>query len=73
MKDFLVERKKRTEIFQMAGAKISDSDETDSGLISMPSNRSSFGVNKLKSDAVITHYQRLLLLYRSDYTRFIKR
>jgi Fe-S cluster assembly ATP-binding protein len=64
--DFLGEKKKRNEIFQMAMLEPSVAilDETDSGLDIDALRIVANGVNKLKSSKnaviLITHYQRLL-------------
>ena len=66
MLDFLAEKKKRNEIFQLAmlKPKLCVLDETDSGLDIDALKVVANGVNKLRSDdrsfLIITHYQRLL-------------
>ena len=77
MKDFLEEKKKRNEIFQMAmlEPKLSILDETDSGLDIDALKIVANGVNKLRSKdnaiLVITHYQRLLEYIVPDFVHVL--
>jgi Fe-S cluster assembly ATP-binding protein len=77
MKVFLVEKKKRNEIFQMAmlEPKLSILDETDSGLDIDALKIVANGVNKLRSKdnaiVVITHYQRLLEYIVPDFVHVL--
>jgi Fe-S cluster assembly ATP-binding protein len=77
MKAFLVEKKKRNEIFQMAmlEPKLSILDETDSGLDIDALKIVANGVNKLRSEEnaiiVITHYQRLLEYIVPDFVHVL--
>jgi len=77
MKVFLVVKKKRNEIFQMAmlEPKLAILDETDSGLDIDALRIVANGVNKLKTKdnatLVITHYQRLLDYIVPDYVHVL--
>ena len=77
MRVFLVEKKKRNEIFQMAmlEPKLSILDETDSGLDIDALKIVANGVNKLRSKdnaiVVITHYQRLLEYIVPDFVHVL--
>jgi len=77
MRDFLVEKKKRNEIFQMAmlQPKLAILDETDSGLDIDALRIVANGVNKLRSKEnavlVITHYQRLLDYIEPDFVHVL--
>jgi Fe-S cluster assembly ATP-binding protein len=77
MKAFLVEKKKRNEIFQMAMLEptLAILDETDSGLDIDALKIVANGVNKLRSDnnaiLVITHYQRLLEYIVPDFVHVL--
>ena len=77
MKVFLVVKKKRNEIFQMAmlDPTLSILDETDSGLDIDALKIVSDGVNTLKSKEnatiVITHYQRLLDYIVPDFVHVL--
>jgi Fe-S cluster assembly ATP-binding protein len=79
MMDFLVEKKKKNEILQMAilEPKLSILDETDSGLDIDALRIVAEGVNKLRNEnnalILITHYQRLLDYIKPDFVHVLNK